>query len=357
MMHGPLPLILALLAPITLLGVEDTAPAPAPAVTGAPIPGPVAVPAAPLAASPASTPAKNSEKEEKKVSWRDRYTLGPGDILNFGLYGRPDLERNELFVQPDGTISYLQVQNIKASGLTIDELRAAIEARLSQYYKQARLIISPVELRSKKYYILGKVVDNGAFNMDRPTTILEAVARSRGIETGLFEQNTVELADLERSFMVRNGKRMKVDFQKLFFEGDMKQNLEIEPGDYLYFPSANTNEVYVLGEVTAPGIQGFTPRLTVVAAISRRQGFTKDAYREKVLVVRGSLQKPELIVVNTDAILKGREPDFLLKPKDIVYVNPHPWKFAEELTEAAVSAFLQSAVTTYTGQKIIPSSQ
>lgn len=294
----------------------------------------------------------DAEEAAKKTSWRDRYTLGSGDILNFGLYGRPDLAREQVFVQPDGTISYLQAQNLKAAGLSIDELRAAIEAKLGEFYKRPRLIISPVELRSKKYYILGKVVDNGAFTMDRPTTILEAVARSRGIETGLFEQNTVELADLERSFLIRDGQRMKVDFQKLFFEGDMTQNLELEPGDYLYFPSANTNEIYVLGEVVQPGVQGFTPNLTAVGAISRREGFTKSAYRERVLVVRGSLHKPELFVVDTDAILKGHKPDFPLKPKDIVYVNPRPWKYAEDLADVAVSAFLQSAVTTYTGEKV-----
>jgi len=290
----------------------------------------------------------------KAASWREHYQLGPGDILNFSLYGKPELDRNEVFVQPDGTISYLQVQNIKAAGLTVDELRDAVEKKLAGFFKQPRLIISPVSLHSKKYFILGKILDNGAFAMDRPITILEAVARSRGIETGLFEQNTVELADLERSFLVRDGKRMKVDFQKLFFEGDMSQNLELEPGDYLYFPSANTNEVYVLGEVGSPGIQGMTARLTVLGAIARREGFSSAAYRERVLVVRGSLQKPQVFIVDTNAILKGRQPDFLLKPKDIVYVNSRPWKYAEDLLDSAISAFVQSAVTTYTGQHVGP---
>jgi polysaccharide biosynthesis/export protein len=291
---------------------------------------------------------------QKEVSWRDRYALGPGDILNFGLYGHSDLERKDVFVQPDGTISYLQAQNVKAQGLTIEELRAGIESKLSQYYKQPRVMISPVELRSKKYFILGKVVDNGAFNMDRPISILEAVARSRGIETGLFEQNTVELADLERAFIVRHEKRLNVDFQKLFFEGDMTQNIEIEPGDYIYFPSAITNEVYVLGEVTMPGVLGFSPKLTVLGAISRREGFTKPAYRERVLVVRGSLRKPELFVVDTNAILKGRAPDFLLQPKDIIYVNARPWKFAEDLADMALNAFVQGAVTNWAGANMGP---
>jgi len=297
-------------------------------------------------------PPQTAAGSSKSPSWRDRYTLGPEDILSFALFGHPELSRTDVFVQPDGMITYLQAQNVKAEGLTVDELRTELEKRLSEYYKQPKVIVSPVELRSKKYYILGKVIDKGAFPMDRPITILEAAARSRGIETGLFQQDTVELADMPRSFLVRNGKRLNVDFQKLFFDGDMTQNIELEPGDYLYFPSANTNEVYVLGEVSSPSPQGFTPKLTVLAAIARREGFTRAAYRERVLVVRGSLTKPRLFVVDTNAILKGRQPDFPLEPKDIVYVGNRPWKIAEDLVDTAISTFTQAALTTWTGANV-----
>ena len=289
-----------------------------------------------------------------RPSWRDRYTLGPGDILNFSLYSRPELDRTQVFVQPDGCISYLQAQDIRADGLTIDELRSKIEVELSKSYKNPLVSVIPFELHSKKYFILGKVVDKGAFSMDRPTTILEAVAKARGIETGLFEQNTVELADLPRSFLVRGNRRMKVDFEKLFFEGDLTQNIELEPGDYLYFASANTNEVYVLGSVAAPGVQGFSPKMTVISAISQRQGFTKDAYREHVLVVRGSLNQPKVFVINADDILHGKAPDFPLQPKDIIYVSDHPWRLADELLDTAISAFIQSAVTTWTSGSVGP---
>jgi polysaccharide biosynthesis/export protein len=285
-------------------------------------------------------------------SWRVRYQLGAGDILNFSLYGRPELDRNAVFVQPDGRIAYLQAQGIQADGLTIDELRAAMEAELRKYYKHPAVMISPFELRSKRYFILGKVIDKGAFPMDRPITIVEAVARARGIETGLFEQNTVELADLARTFLIRGGRRMPVDFEKLFQEGDLAQNIEIEPGDYLYFPSANTNEIYILGEVSSPGVLGFTSQSTVTGAIAVRGGFTPQAFRARVLVVRGSLQNPERFIVDTADVLSGRVPDFRLQPKDIIYVSARPWTLIEELSNVAIDTFLQAMTATWTGRNI-----
>src|SRR5258708_31862886 len=108
------------------------------------------------------------EQEAKTPTWRERCTLGPGDLLNFSLYGHPEFVRNDIAVQPDGNIGFLQAANIHAEGLTITELRAKFEEALGQYYRRPLVIITPSELRSKKYFVIGKVVNNGAFSMDRP---------------------------------------------------------------------------------------------------------------------------------------------------------------------------------------------
>ena len=289
-----------------------------------------------------------------QASWRDRYTLGAGDILSLSLYGHPELDRSEIFVRPDGTLGYLQASNVRAEGLTIDELRGALETELVRYYRHPRVIVTPVELRSKRYVLLGKVVDKGAFTLEYPITLLEAVARARGIETGLFEQYTVELADLPRSFLMREGKRLPIDFSKLFLEGDLSQNVEIEPNDYVFFASANVNEVYVLGLVGSPGVLGFTPQLTAVGAITVRGGFGKGAYSGRVLVVRGGLAGPERFVVDVNAVLAGRTKDFPLLPKDIVFVSAKPWKFAEELLDSAIGTFLQTMTATWTARNVDP---
>jgi protein involved in polysaccharide export with SLBB domain len=164
----------------------------------------------------------------------------------------------------------------------------------------------------------------------------------------------VELADLPRSFIMRGGKRLPVDFEKLFFEGDLEQNVEIEPGDYVFFASANTNEVYVFGEVGLPGVLGFTPRLSALGAITVRGGFTPSAFQSRVLVVRGSLEAPERHVVDVAAVLAGKELDFILQPKDIVYVSRRPWRFAEELVDSAIGTFLQGMTTSWTSRNVDP---
>ena len=280
--------------------------------------------------------------------------LGAGDIVNITVTGMPELARNGVTVGPDGTLTYLQAQGIKAAGLSIDELRTSLNTQLSRYYKNAFVSVTPNLFQSQKVYVLGKIVKKGAVTLDRPLTVLEVVAEAGGLETGLFQQNTVELADLGRSLLVRGDRHMPVDMEKLFLHGDMTQNILVESGDYLYFPSANSNEIYVLGDVKMQGTQGLLAHTSVHSAIAQAGGFTPKAYSRKVLVVRGTLQKPETFVVNMEDVLAARTKGFRLEPKDIVYVADKPWARAEELLGFAMNAFLQGAVSGWATANVGP---
>jgi protein involved in polysaccharide export with SLBB domain len=286
------------------------------------------------------------------ASWTQHYTLGPGDVLDLSLFGRPDLTRVDLFIEPDGNISYLQATGIHAEGLTVDELRAKIEQSLSTYYKRPRVMIAPKELHSKKYFILGKVESAGAYPMDHPVTLVEAIAQAKGVELGLVEDKTVELCDYSHSFLLRHGRHMPVDFQRLFVDGDTSQNVILEPNDYIYMASAISNNFFVLGQINNPGSQGYTPNLTVTDAIALRGGFTQLAYRDRVLILRGSIEHPQHFVVDINKTLRGLQPDFHLEPKDVIYINARPWQFAEELLDTAISAFTTAATTTWTSYSL-----
>ncbi len=287
-----------------------------------------------------------------RAGWQTRYTLGPNDVVNFSLYGRPELARPDALIGPDGRVSYLQAQGVMAAGLTIDELRDAVAAELSNYYRKPRVIVTPVEFRSKRFYILGKVVNKGSYTLERPLTVIEAVAGAGGLETGLFELNTVEMADLPRSFLIRNRKRVAVDFDKLFRQGDLSQNILIEPDDYLYFPSAIANEIYVLGAVKASGPQGISMDKSVLGAVTLAGGFVEGAYKQRVLVVRGGLDQPQRFIVNVADIIAGKAPDFRLEPRDIVYVANQPWSRVEDLANSAATAFISTMVTIWTGGNV-----
>lgn len=301
----------------------------------------------PVDAKPGHTLLQDNKPAASPTSWRNRYELGPGDVVNFSLFGRPELDRPGFRIAPDGTISFLQAQNIKVSGLTLDEARRAIETGLTPHFRSPRVIITPGEVASKRFTILGKVTRRGIITLERPMTLIEAVAIAGGLETGLFDYRIIELADLDRSFISRNGQRLPVDFRRLFHEGDMKHNLEIEPDDFIFVASNISNDYYVLGAVASPGIQGLTEDASVVAGITRRGGFTERAWTERILVIRGSSIKPETFVINVKDVLAAKTSDFKILPKDILYVADRPWAEAEDILKQALSAFATSATSSW----------
>lgn len=318
-------------------------------ITETPVPAPSLAPAVPGTNGSFSvlTPTQRGD-------WQKRLTLGPGDILSFSLYGQPELTKADVFVAPDGRVGFLEAQNILAAGLTVDELRTNLDQELSKYRRSPRTVITPILYQSKKYYMLGKVVARGTYTLDRPITIVEAVARAHGLETALSDRNTLDLADFQKSFLMRKGQRIPVNFENLFEHGDLSQNVALEPDDYLYFPAAALKEVYVLGEVQFPGVVTYTPELTVIGALSARGGFNTRAYKSRVLIVRGSLANPEHLVVDTKAILDARGQNVRLQPKDIIYVSSRPFIRVEELADLAVTAFIQSVTAEWTGRNIGP---
>jgi protein involved in polysaccharide export with SLBB domain/capsular polysaccharide biosynthesis protein len=305
---------------------------------------------APEVSPPAGAATFSVVGPQHRAAWQTHYTLGPGDILNLAIYGNVEFAREEVPIGPDGKITYLEARDVQAAGLTIDELRERLSSELGKFHREPQVFVVPFAYRSKKYYMLGKVAERGVYPLDRPMTLLEAIARARGVETGISADRTiVELADLSHAFIARNGQHLPVDFQKLFEEGDLTQNIALEPEDYIYLPTASLKEVYVLGAVTQPGAQTYTSDIGAIAAIASRGGFTLRAWKNRVLVIRGSLNKPETFVLDAMEVLRARQADLRLQPRDIVYVSDRPWARAEELLDTAAAAFVTAATVTATG--------
>ena len=312
----------------------------------------------PVLSAPAA-PALSATAVAKLAPWQQRLTLGPGDMLDISIYDSPESRRPAIAIGPDGTLNYLQVRDLAATGLTVDELREELEKRLAKFYPAPRVVMLPLAYRSKKFILLGAVQQKGVVRLDRPLTVIEAIAMSGGFEAAMEGQNVAMAVDLGRSFLVRRKPagefaRHPVDFEALFLQGDLRQNIALEPDDYLYFPSLGIQEIYVVGEVRGPGSHPFTRDLTVMAAIAARGGYTEKAWKSKILVIRGSLNHPQTFVISTSDVLKGKIKDFTLNNRDIVYISRKPWAYAEELLEEGLNQFLYAAVIGYTGQHVGP---
>jgi protein involved in polysaccharide export with SLBB domain len=268
------------------------------------------------------------------------FVLGPGDQLDVETTGNA-ASRTTVTVGLDGKIYYSLLPGIDVMGLTVDQARARIESELSKYVNQSKISMSLRAVGSKYVWLVGRMAHPGIYPLPGPTTLLEALAVAGGTAKAPADA-TVDLADLRHSFVMRQGRVLPVNFASLLQEGDMSQNIYLQPDDFVFIPSSISQEVYVLGSVLTPRTVPFSDPMTLISAIAGANGPTTEAYLTHVAIVRGSFSQPQLIDVDYNAVLHGRAPNVILEPGDIVYVPLSPYRFIYEYANLIVTTFAQT---------------
>jgi polysaccharide export outer membrane protein len=117
-----------------------------------------------------------------------------------------------------------------------------------------------------------------------------------------------------------DAKTMVVNLNSLILKGDTSLDIPIQNGDVVFVPFAQS--AYVIGAVKKPGNVPLQDNMTLTRAISMCQGKDKDLASNTVTVLRvDSTGQRVVIPVDLAQVLKGQEPDILLKPNDIIDVH------------------------------------
>jgi polysaccharide biosynthesis/export protein len=272
---------------------------------------------------------------------RDFFTLGPGDQIEVDILGNAT-SRASATVGLDGKIYYSFLPGIDVWGMTLAQAKGAIENELSKYISQPQVAVTLRAVGSKYVWLLGRLNKPGVYPMAGSMTLLESISMAGGTGQSTSTVTTEELADLRHSFVAREGKLLPVDFYKLLKEGDMSQNIYLKPDDFVFVPSALSQEVYVLGAVLAPKSVSYTDQMTLISAISAANGTIPNAYLSHVAIVRGSLNSPEIMIVDYGAVVRGAAPNVRLEPHDIVYVPLSPYRVLSRYLDLIASTFVRT---------------
>ncbi len=276
------------------------------------------------------------------------FTLGPGDRLEIELLG--DIgSRTTTTVGPDGKLYFNLLPGVDVWGLTLSQAKEKLEEEFSKFVKEKpQISITLREVVSKRVWLLGRFQVPGVYSMTNSTTLLDAILQAGGPANFAGDKdlsvanNNDDMADLRRSFVIRSGKLLPVDFQRLLKQADLSQNIYLEADDFVYMPAATSREVYVLGGVTRPRSIAYSEGLTLVGAIANAAGTRQYAYLSHVAIVRGSLTDPKIAIVDYKDIITGRAPDVTLEPRDIVYVPLKPYRLLSRYADLIMTTFVSS---------------
>jgi polysaccharide export outer membrane protein len=163
------------------------------------------------------------------------YVIGPGDTLQVFVWRNPDLTTT-VPVRPDGKISTPLVEDMVAVGKTPTELARDIEKALAVYVKspQVNVIVTQPASAFSQVKVIGQVKTPQALAYRDGMTVLDAVLAVGGL--GQFAAG-----NRARIIRTEKGKQqeIKIRLDALVNDGDMKQNVPLQPGDVLVVPETH----------------------------------------------------------------------------------------------------------------------
>ncbi len=170
-----------------------------------------------------------------KVS--EDYVIGAGDSLSVFVYRNPDLSEPGVAVRPDGRISVPLIEDIGASGKTPSQLAREIEDRLKKYIQEPNVTIivrSFIGPPDRQVRVIGEASDPQAIPYRERMTLLDVMIATKGLTKYAAGNRAVIVrqdgAGRQRSIPVR--------LNDLIKEGDIGQNVDMQPGDTLIIPQS-----------------------------------------------------------------------------------------------------------------------
>jgi polysaccharide biosynthesis/export protein len=105
--------------------------------------------------------------------------------------------------------------------------------------------------------------------------------------------------------------------------GQLKYNIVIKPGDYIWVPPPVVGEYYMGGNVESPGAYSLSAReITLSQAVVAARGLNEVAWPSRTEIVRRLPGNKQVFVrVDLDKIFAGLEPDVYLKADDRINVG------------------------------------
>lgn len=186
---------------------------------------------APDEAKAAPLPASNTPASRVPAVHSASYVVGIGDVLEINVWKESELSKT-VPVRPDGMITLPLVGEIKAAGLTPEQLKDQLTSALQKVVTDPQVTVMVSSVSSLSFNIMGNVNRPGYYPLTRPMTILDAIAISGGFRDFAKENKIYVLRTAPNGVQ----EKIKFNYKDVIKGKKMAQNIMLQPHDTLVIP-------------------------------------------------------------------------------------------------------------------------
>ncbi len=129
------------------------------------------------------------------------YRIGPLDLIEISVFQVPELNKT-VKVSSSGQVALPLVGNVVAGGRTVAELEEEIAAKLgASYIQNPEVTVFVRESTSQRVTVDGAVEKPGVVPLTGPTTLLQTIAMSGGLQRGAAPRDIVVFRTVDNQRM------------------------------------------------------------------------------------------------------------------------------------------------------------
>jgi polysaccharide biosynthesis/export protein len=295
--------------------------------------------------------AQQSVETAKKLD--SGYVLGPDDQILIHAIDSPEISDKPFLIGMNGNVTLPLIGRVQAGGLTVEQLETELNTRLKKYVQDPQVSVTVAEFRSQPVSVFGGVAKPGVIQLRGRKTLYEVLSMAGG-------PNETAGSSLTLTRRRENGEiplpgatidptgqfsTAELNVQEILEGKNPAANIEIKPNDTISVSEANSNMIYVVGDVEHGGAftLGGRQSLSVLKGLSLAGGLGRTARPQKARIIRSvpGQPNPQQIAVNIKQIFAGKAEDVVLRPQDVLVV---PTSSRKVFTTYAVPSMVSAAV-------------
>ena len=187
-------------------------------------------PQPPPQAAPQKPPTARPAVPGPVVATDPGFTIGPEDLLGVFVWREAEVS-GDVAVRPDGMVTLPLIRDVKAAGLTPNELADRIQEALREFITDPSVTVVVRQMNSRKVFITGEVAKPGAYPLASPMTVMQLIAIAGGINE-FAEANGISVMRVEAG----KTKTFKFEYKDVARGKKPEQNIVLKPGDTVVVP-------------------------------------------------------------------------------------------------------------------------
>jgi polysaccharide export outer membrane protein len=263
-------------------------------------------------------------------SIRANYVLGPNDQILIREPQAEEINEKPFRIDPDGNINLPLLGRLHVAGMTYQELEADLDRRLREYIREPQVIVVVTQFRSEPVFFVGAFRAPGIYPLQGRRTLVEMLTAVGGLQPNASRHITLTRREEYGAIPLPNAlvdSSKKVSTVEISM-GSLRENVNpaedilLQPYDVISVGRAEL--VYLSGEIgRTGGIElGERDSISILQALIQSGGFSRDAAKGKVRILRPILNTNRRAVIDVDVkrVFDGKDLDVPLLPNDVVYV-------------------------------------